>query len=182
MHDKDHTDEPPLVSNRVMDIVVALLFLAGSALVIYDTTTKLGVGWTEGEGPSAGYFPFYIAVFMGLASLVTLAQALMRRISGGSEPFVSIPAIGRVLSVLVPTAVFVALIGGISVGPVEIPGIGIYVASAIFIACFMLVFGRAHILKALAVGASVPLALFFLFEKWFLVPLPKGPIEAMLGY
>ena len=28
----------------------------------------------------------------------------------------------------------------------------------------------------------VPLALFFMFERWFLVPLPKGPLEAWLGY
>lgn len=25
-------------------------------------------------------------------------------------------------------------------------------------------------------------ALFVMFEIWFLVPLPKGPVEAMLGY
>jgi hypothetical protein len=24
--------------------------------------------------------------------------------------------------------------------------------------------------------------LFFMFERWFLVPLPKGPLEAWLGY
>jgi putative tricarboxylic transport membrane protein len=24
--------------------------------------------------------------------------------------------------------------------------------------------------------------LFFMFEKWFLVPLPKGPLELWLGY
>ena len=28
----------------------------------------------------------------------------------------------------------------------------------------------------------VPLLLFMMFEVWFLVPLPKGPLEAMLGY
>ena len=45
-------------------------------------------------------------------------------------------------------------------------------------------FGRRlpGLLKSLAVGAAVPLALFFLFEIWFLVPLPKGPVELWLGY
>jgi hypothetical protein len=28
----------------------------------------------------------------------------------------------------------------------------------------------------------VPLILFFVFEVWFLVPLPKGPLEAFFGY
>jgi hypothetical protein len=32
---------------------------------------------------------------------------------------------------------------------------------------------------AVSVGAAV--AIFFIFERWFLVPLPKGPIEALLG-
>jgi len=27
----------------------------------------------------------------------------------------------------------------------------------------------------------VPLVLFLVFERWFLVPLPKGPLEAFLG-
>jgi hypothetical protein len=35
--------------------------------------------------------------------------------------------------------------------------------------------------KALAVGIGVPVAIYFMFEKWFLVPLPKGPIEYALG-
>jgi hypothetical protein len=28
----------------------------------------------------------------------------------------------------------------------------------------------------------VPLTLFMMFERWFLVPLPKGPLEAWLGF
>ena len=88
------------------------------------------------------------------------------------ETFVSRRAFGRVLAVLIPTIVFIGLIGYL----------GLYVASAIFIAAFMLFFGRQNPLKAVAVGAGVPFALFMLFEKWFLVPLPKGPLEAWLGY
>ena len=83
---------------------------------------------------------------------------------------------------LVPSLVYVALIGGISVGPVVVPALGIYAASAIFILAFMLVVGRENPLKAIMVSVLVPIALFFMFEKWFLVPLPKGPLEAFLGY
>jgi putative tricarboxylic transport membrane protein len=34
------------------------------------------------------------------------------------------------------------------------------------------------------VGLSVafPVATFLVFEIWFLVPMPKGPLEAWLGY
>jgi hypothetical protein len=36
--------------------------------------------------------------------------------------------------------------------------------------------------KIVPVAIGVPLMLFMMFEVWFLVPLPKGPLEAALGY
>ena len=38
------------------------------------------------------------------------------------------------------------------------------------------------IVDATIVSVAVPGALFALFEIWFLLPLPKGPIEALFGY
>jgi putative tricarboxylic transport membrane protein len=181
MHEKDTgaDDGPTLVSNRGMEIVVALLLLGGSALVIYDSS-RLGFGWQEGVGPAAGYFPFWVALILGISSLVTLVTAILGH--GSGEVFVALRPFGRVLAVLVPSLVYVAVIGGISLGPVDVPGLGIYVASAIFILCFMLAVGRESIVKSVGVSILVPLALFFMFEKWFLVPLPKGPLELWLGY
>ena len=60
--------------------------------------------------------------------------------------------------------------------------IGIYVASAIFIAAFMMIQGKYKWLPTLCVSVGVPLVIFVLFEIWFLVPLPKGPLENMLGF
>jgi putative tricarboxylic transport membrane protein len=56
------------------------------------------------------------------------------------------------------------------------------VAAAIFILGFMLLIGRENFFKAVTVSIGVPLMLFFVFERWFLVPLPKGPLEAWLGF
>jgi hypothetical protein len=42
--------------------------------------------------------------------------------------------------------------------------------------------GKFGILPAVAVAVGVPVALFLLFEVWFLVPLPKGPVESFFGY
>src|SRR5262245_29272968 len=179
MHEKDTEEGRSLVSNRTMEIVVALLLLGGSAIVIYDSV-RLGFGWQEGVGPAPGYFPFWVSVILGVSSLVVLASALLGH--GSGEVFVSLRPFGRVLAVLLPAIVYVALIGGVSLGPVEAPGLGIYVASAIFIFAFMLAVGRENVFKALGVSVAVPVGLFFKFEKWFLVPLPKGPLEAMLGY
>ena len=169
MQDKDGADDGrPLLSNRGAEIIVALLLLAGAATVIVDAT-RIGFDWREGEGPAPGYFPFYVALILGIASVMNLLAALRGR--GAGEVFVSLRPFGRVLAVLIPSIVFVGLI----------PYIGIYVAAAIFIVAFMLLVGRQNPIKAVAIGSAVPLALFFMFEKWFLVPLPKGPLEAWLG-
>jgi hypothetical protein len=181
MHEKDSAadDGSALISNKAMEIVVALLLLGGSAIVISDSV-RVGFGWEEGVGPAAGFFPFWVAMILAISSLVTLVTAIVT--PGDGETFVSARPLGRVMAVLAPSLVYVALIGGVSLGPVEVPAIGIYVASAIFIFGFMLAIGREGILKSVAVSVFVPLALFFMFEKWFLVPLPKGPLEALLGY
>lgn len=171
MHDEgEASDGPRLVSTRTMDIVAALSFLVASLVVIIDST-RLGFGWQEGVGPGAGYFPFYIALVMGGASLINLVRALLDK-RASSEVFVSRPAFTKVLAVLVPLVVFV----------IAIAFIGIYVSAAIFITLFMMYFGRYAVHRAAPVGIGVALTLFFLFEKWFLVPLPKGPLELWLGY
>jgi hypothetical protein len=171
MHgDEQEAAEPALISNRTMEIVVALILLAGSAIVVFDSV-RIGHGWQEGLGPAPGYFPYLVAVVMAVAAAVNLlTAALLRKDDGGT--FVSRAAFFRVVSVLLPTAAYIGLI--------EL--VGLYVASAVFIAGFMIVMGREPVWKSAAVGIGVPLALFFMFERWFLVPLPKGPLEAMLGF
>jgi hypothetical protein len=42
--------------------------------------------------------------------------------------------------------------------------------------------GNYNWLVAVAVGVVVPILTFLMFEVWFLVPLPKGPLENLLGY
>jgi hypothetical protein len=78
----------------------------------------------------------------------------------------------QVVSVLAPTIVYVALV----------PYIGIYVASALLIGFFMVWFGRYNLILSAAVAVVVPILTFLMFEIWFLVPLPKGALESMLGF
>jgi putative tricarboxylic transport membrane protein len=170
MSHSDGTDtSPTLARNRTMDMVVAALFIALSSVFMFDSW-RIGVGWIEGQGPAAGFFPFWVCLLMLVASVVNLVRAAMGREADGEEPFVSTQAFKRVLLVLIPTALYVALI----------QLIGIYLASAIFIVGFMLFSGESTV-RATLIGLSVPVALFLMFERWFLVPLPKGFLEAMLG-
>jgi hypothetical protein len=170
MNNDDAPEGRSLVKNRTMEIVVALFMLGIAAIVIYDAR-RLGIGWIEGQGPASGYVPFYIAIALGLGSLVTLVQAFAGATDDADESFVSMESFGRVLTVLIPGFIYV----------LGIEYLGIYVASALFIAAFMIAVGREGIIKSILVGLGVPLVMFMMFEKWFLVPLPKGPLEVMLG-
>jgi putative tricarboxylic transport membrane protein len=158
-----------MVSYRSVDAFVALLFMALSCVVMWDSW-KVGAAWVS-DGPQAGYFPFYIGLIMFIASLGTLVTAIITK-TPNLKTFVGKSQLFSVLQVLIPTAIFVGLI----------PYLGIYVAGAIYIAFFMVWIGKYNILKAIPVGIAVPLALFILFEIWFLIPLPKGPVEAALGF
>lgn len=159
-----------LVTNRTMDIAVALIFMALAAIFMLDSV-RIGIGWAEGSGPASGFFPFYISLFMTLASLANLQRAVTRKEADGDEVFVTRKAMMRVLFVLVPTAAYV----------LAIQYLGIYLSSAIFITLFMIA-SRAPVWRAGLVGFGTALALFMMFERWFMVPLPKGPLEAMLGF
>ena len=157
------------VSVRTMEIVVAAVLMIIAVVVMADNI-RIGIGWAY-DGPEAGYFPFYVGVALFLASAGTLLANLFGR-SADLGSFVGRSQLKLVLKVLVPTIVFVALIGFT----------GIYVAAALFIAFFMHWLGKYPVIKIVPVAILVPAALFLMFEIWFLVPLPKGPLETMLGY
>jgi putative tricarboxylic transport membrane protein len=42
--------------------------------------------------------------------------------------------------------------------------------------------GRHAWFLVLTLAVLIPLVTFLVFETWFLVPMPKGPLEAWLGY
>jgi len=168
----DTTEEKSAASVKIVDAITAIvIFLIGS-LVMWDSI-RLGAKWGS-DGPEAGYFPFYIGLILCLASVVNFIAAL--RVRSG-ESFVSVSSMKMILSVMIPTVIYVGLIGG--VGPV--PALGIYVASAIFITVFMKWLGKYAWPITVAVSVGVPVVFFMLFEIWFKVPLPKGPLEAALG-
>jgi hypothetical protein len=159
-----------VVSKRTMEVVVALVLMAVAVVVMWDSY-RIGAGWAPAVGPQSGYFPFYVALIMFCASGVTLLTNLLTR-SPDRSSFVERDQLILVLKVFVPTAIFVTLT----------IYIGIYVASFLFIAFFMTWLGKYPLYKALPIAVAVPAILFVVFEFWFLVPLPKGPLEAWLGY
>lgn len=159
----------PALGQKSAELAVALLFFVLGAIVIYDSV-RLGVGWQEVHGPRPGYFPFYVGLLICFASLVNAVRALLVP-SSKDRTFVEVGQLKLVLSVLVPTAVYAGLV----------TWTGIYAASAVFIAFFMRWLGKYDWWKVVAVGAGTTVVFFVVFEKWFKVPLPKGPLENLLG-
>ena len=153
----------------VVDLAVAIVIFLIGAVVVWGSY-QLGASWGS-DGPQAGYFPFYIGMLICISSVVVGAQSLARR-RRDAQVFVQRDQLKQVMVILLPSIAYV----------LGIQYMGIYVSSALFIALFMRFVGRYSWLRGAAVGVAVSVAAFVLFEMWFTIPLPKGPLEDMLGY
>jgi hypothetical protein len=157
------------LSTKWAEIIVGVvIFLLGS--LVFVDSVRVGIGWAP-DGPRAGYFPFYIGLFLCMCSAWVVLTTFFSK-KPDTSAFVSPEKFKLVLSVLFPAIAFV----------IAIYFIGIYIASAFFIGIFMRWLGKFGLAKILPVSLLTPIIMFLLFEIWFLVPLPKGPVEAMFGY
>ena len=136
--------------------------------MVYDSV-RLGAGWAA-DGPRPGYFPFYIGLLICIASTINFVRGLLIR-GAQNKPFVERGQLKMVLTVLIPTAIYAALV----------TWIGIYVSSVLFIAFFMVWLGKYAWWKAAVVSVVTMVRFYMVFEIWFKVPLPKGFVERMLG-
>ena len=162
---------PAVAKNSTIDAIVAVVLMVVGVVVIIESR-RLGAEWTS-DGPGAGYFPFYIGLIICISSLGILYQSVLGKARDGGT-FVDREQLGRVLSVLVPAAVYV----------LAITFLGLYVASAIYIALFMVILGKYPAVKSVVLGVVVCAAFFLMFEVWFKVPLFKGSLDPLsfLGY
>jgi hypothetical protein len=152
-----------------VDLVVSILIFMVGSLVVWGSR-ELGSSW-DSNGPQAGYFPFYIGLLICISSAVVLAQSIAR-LKSDRAVFVTYTQLKQVMVILVPSFLYVA----------AIQFIGLYVPSALFIGLFMRLVGKYSWLRSVIVGGSVSLLAFMMFEIWFKIPLPKGPLERLLGY
>ena len=136
-------------------------------VVLFDAV-RLGFGWGP-DGPRSGFFPFWLAVTMIAVCGMILIQAAL---GASAKSFVTREQLGPVLKVLWPATAAVALMHFV----------GLYVSSALYLGFYMRWVGRHSWVTVLATALGIPIGCFLVFEKWFLVPMPKGPLEAWLGY
>jgi hypothetical protein len=159
---------PSVVSRRTVEIVVSLLLLALAVVLAHDNW-QTGIEW-DSTGPQPGYFPFYLSVILGGASLYGMVTALLSN-DAKTETFVTRAQLRRVMLVFVPTALFC----------LATQFLGIYVASLVLIAGFMRLVGKIAWWKSLLTAVVFTAIMFVTFDVAFDVIMPKGPLERALG-
>ncbi len=159
----------PAARTRMVDLVVSIVLLALAILLAWDSD-RTGNEWAP-DGPEAGYFPFYLSLMMGAAALYGIGRYFFTRAHEG-DVFVTREQLYRVMQVFVPSFLFC----------VVTQYLGIYVASFILTAGFMVWIGRISVWKSVLTAFLFSIAMFYIFEIAFNVIMPKGPLEAFFGY
>jgi len=167
--DAPEADSPAVVRSRTVDIVVYLALLALAATLGFDNW-RTGAGWAA-DGPQAGYFPFYLSLLLGGASLFGLIGVVVTG-AGKDATFVTRAQLRRVMQVFVPTLLFCLFT----------QWLGLYLASFLLTAGFMAIIGRIALWKSLLTAFLFSLIMFITFDTAFDVIMPKGPLEAFFGY
>jgi len=159
-----------MFSRRAVDLAVSVVLLGVAGLLGFDNW-RTGMGW-DSTGPQAGYFPFYLSIILGLAALFGLGKELVARgKKAEDETFVTAGQLKRVLQVFLPTVAFCLVT----------QWLGIYVASFVLIAGFMIWIGRIAAWKSVLTALVFAVAMFVTFDIAFDVIMPKGPVEALFG-
>jgi putative tricarboxylic transport membrane protein len=166
MSNSSHSPGSPGPRQRTVEAGVAV-FIGVLGVITMAGSLKVGIGWAA-EGPQSGFFPFWVGAIVLLASAVNFMRALA---ISPARLFAEWEQIRQVRKVVIPLAIYVA----------AVPFLGIYISSALLIAGFMRWLGRYGWLLTLTIGIALPILIYVTFEKWFLVPLPKGPLEDWLG-
>jgi hypothetical protein len=162
-------DSPAVTSTRTVEVVTSLLLIVLAVTLGYDNW-RTGISW-DSTGPEPGYFPFYLAVILGLASLYGLIASCLSR-KEAAETFVTRAQARRVLAVFVPTLLFCLVT----------QFLGLYVASFALISGFMRLVGKIALWKCLLTALVFTAIMFVTFDIAFDVIMPKGPLEAAFGY
>ena len=162
-------NSPAVTTSRTVDVVVSLALLA-LAVVLGADNWRTGASW-DSTGPQPGYFPFYLSVILGAASLYGIGAAFLSR-KEAAETFVTRAQLRRVMAVFVPTLLFC----------LATQFLGIYVASFVLTAGFMRWVGKIALWKSLLTAFLFSALMFVTFDLVFDVIMPKGPLEAAFGF
>ncbi len=148
---------------RRADIFVGLGLMAVGLLVLGDAI-RLGFGWGM-SGPEAGFFPFYMGLGIVICTFFIVRRGIkIFKKEGHGKPLIVKGGLTQILWVLIPAAGMVLLS--------EL--IGLHLSTVLYLAFYMGVVGKMHWGKVILLSILVPLVVYIVFDKIFLIPLPEG--------
>jgi len=148
---------------RKADIIVALGLMVVGLLALGDAL-RLGFGWGM-SGPEAGFFPFYMGLGIIICTLFIVLRAIkIYKKEGTGKPLVPEGGTTQILWVLLP-AIGVVLLTEL---------LGLHLATVLYLAFYMGWVGKMHWAKVVLLSILVPLVIYILFDRVFLIPLPEG--------
>jgi putative tricarboxylic transport membrane protein len=148
---------------RKAEIIVALFFVAIGFIAIVDAI-RVGFGWGS-SGPESGFFPFYLGVGTLICSAFVLTKGFKEfKKEGSGGRLIPEGGLKPILWVLIPSTVMVILT----------EFVGLHIAAAIFLAFYMRAVGKIRWVTVALVSILLPVSLFVVFDKFFLIPLPMG--------
>lgn len=148
---------------RKADIVVALGLMLVGFLAIGDSI-RLGFGWGI-SGPEAGFFPFYMGLGIFICTFFIVLRAIrIYKKEGPGKTLIAEGGLTQILWVLIP-AIGVVLLTEL---------IGLHLATVLYLAFYMGWVGKMHWAKVILLSILVPLVVYVLFDRVFLIPLPEG--------
>jgi hypothetical protein len=147
-------------SHHAVEVSVAIILLALGGLVFYDAI-RLGPGWGE-SGPQPGFFPFVLTIFLVAGAAGVLLLSVMKP---DRRPFFEVShEVQDLLKVGIPIAI--ALLA--------IRWAGLYVASGVYLAFFMVWYGRFRWYQALAGGILLPAVMWLTLREGFNISMPMS--------
>ena len=148
---------------RRANIYVALgMMLVG--IISLGDAIRLGFGWGM-SGPEAGFFPFYMGLGILICTIFIVIKAVKTyRKDGPGKPLIREGGLTQILWILIP-AIGVFLLTEL---------IGLHLATVFYLAFNIRVLGKMSWVKVVLLSVLIPLSMYIVFDKVFLIPLPLG--------
>lgn len=146
------------------DLAVAVAFMVVAALIIQQGV-KLGPGWGD-SGPEPGFFPFSLAMLMGLGGLAIVIQGVIHgvRRTASSAFFEDREEITELFRVGVPIAAAIA----------AVPVFGLYLMTALYTWLFSWWHGRFRWYSSVFAGVVIPVVMYAILDQGLRIPMPRS--------
>lgn len=150
---------------RRYQFATAAIIILIAAVAMFDTRSG-ALPDTTGTAPGGlrgGWYPFWSAFLMAIAAGIVMFRSL-REPPSQDRVFSSAEGVRHMLLLVVPMTIAI----------VSMAWLGFYIVAAVYMAFFMKVVGHYRLPWVFAGAVVVSVGFFLLFEKAFLVPLPKS--------